>query len=223
MPSFTDSTIPDDLFDAIIFDLGGVILPLFPERTIKAFSELFGNEASKAYTQTAQSEVFDRFERGELTPAEFRANVCEYFGRSVSDADFDEAWNAMLGTFPALHLDFLDQIGKRKRLFLLSNTNEVHIERFLLDFKRAHPNLSRSFAEYFEAAHYSHELGMRKPEARIFEELIQRHNLTRQTTVFIDDNRENVSAARSVGLLGIDHLTNAPLTRVFSRSLSLQA
>jgi FMN phosphatase YigB (HAD superfamily) len=223
MHPLTDSALPDELFDSIIFDLGGVLLPLFPERTVQAFGELFGQDASTAYTQTAQSELFDQFERGELTPSEFRAGVGEYFGKSVPDAVLDEAWNAMLGSLPALHLEFLEQIGKRKRTFLLSNTNEVHLERFLLDVKRDHPSLSRSFSEYFEAAHYSHELGMRKPEARAFLELTRRHSLDPSRTVFIDDNPKNVSAARSLGLLGVDHPTNSPLTPRFLPTLTRPA
>lgn len=217
-PVAKDSKIPDE-FDAIIFDLGGVLLPLFPERTVLAFSELFGKDASTAYTQTAQSELFDQFERGELRPEEFRAGTCAFFGKSVPDDRFDEAWNAMLGSLPAFHLQFLEEISDKKRLFLLSNTNEVHIARFLSDFERDHPRRSRSFSEYFETAHYSHELGMRKPEARIFEELIQRHELKRQRTLFIDDNQANVRAARAVGLVGVEHPTNAPLVERFLPSL----
>jgi putative hydrolase of the HAD superfamily len=207
--------ISDESYDAIIFDLGGVVLPLYPERTVARFSELFEKDASPAYTQTAQNELFDAFERGELTAAQFREGVCKVFKRSVPASAFDDAWNAMLGSLPAAHLDLLASLGQKKRVFLLSNTNEVHLTRFLADFARDHPTAPRSFADYFEAAHYSHELGMRKPEARIFETLLERHHLTAQRTVFIDDNEKNVSAACSVGLLGVHHQTNAPLLERF--------
>lgn len=217
--STTPSPLPDDSFDAIIFDLGGVILPLYPELTVARFSELFGQDASSAYTQTAQGQLFDQFERGEITPAEFRSGVCRVFGKAVPDDAFDDAWNAMLGSLPSHHLDFLLALGNRKRTFLLSNTNEIHISRFLSDFRRDHLGSARSFADHFEAVHYSHDLKMRKPEPRIFNVLIETHHLTRESTIFIDDNQQNVAAAARIGLLGVHHPTNAPLVPRFARSL----
>ena len=218
-PSAAPSCIPDDSFDAIIFDLGGVILPLYPEHTMARFSELFVRNTSTDYTQTAQSPLFDQFERGEITPSEFRSRLCETFERTVPDDAFDSAWNAMLGSIPSLHLDFLVRLGETKRAFLLSNTNEIHVARFLSDFARDHAKSRRSFADHFEAVHYSHDLKMRKPEARIFQALIERHHLTPDRTIFIDDNQQNVTAATSVGLLGVHHPTNAPIVPRFASSL----
>lgn len=208
--------IRDDSFDAIIFDLGGVILPLYPERTVARLEALFGKGARAAYTQAAQSPVFDQLERGELSPAEFRSEVCRTFGKEVPDDDFDSVWNAMLGSLPSLHLDFLFDLSQKKRTFLLSNTNEIHITRFLSDFAHDHPASLRSFADHFEAVHYSHDLKMRKPEPRIFEALIEKHRLTPGRTIFLDDNLQNVAAARTVGLLGVHHPTNAPLVSRFT-------
>lgn len=208
--------IRDESYDAIIFDLGGVILPLYPERTVGRFSELFEQDASADYTQTAQNPLFDQLERGEISPAEFRSSLCNAFDKSVPDDLFDDAWNAMLGSLPRVHLDFLFALGQRKRTFLLSNTNEIHVARFLSDFARDHPNLARSFADHFEAVHYSHNLRMRKPEARIFEALVQTHQLTPARTIFLDDNQKNVEVACEVGLCGLLHPTNAPLVPRFA-------
>src|SRR5690606_31492266 len=113
---------------------------------------------------------------------------------------FDEAWNAMLGRIPEENLLLLRSLGRTRRLFLLSNTNSIHIERFLSDYRSRHEVEHGAWHDLFEAAHYSHDLAMRKPEERIFEELIRRHDLNAKRTLFVDDNQANVESARKVGL-----------------------
>lgn len=204
-------------FDAIIFDLGGVILELHPEATIKAFSALYGSDAHLAYTQSKQQPLFDEFERGELSATDFRAKVTAFFGAKspVPEADFDRAWNAMLGTIPAENLQLLQTLGQSKRVFLLSNTNEIHVAQFLRDYASRHQSSQGAWEDLFETAHYSHDLGMRKPEARIYQALIQRHGLTPSRTVFIDDNQSNIESAARCGLMARLHQTNAPLREQF--------
>lgn len=208
------SSISMSSFDAIIFDLGGVILPLHPKATIDELSTLFGRDASVVYTQAKQVDLFDRLERGEISPDDFRRQLCSSFDRQVDSASLDRAWNAMLGTLPQAHLEFLRRLQAQKRTFLLSNTNAIHVERFLGDFARDHSSAAL-FSDYFEAVHYSHLLRMRKPEPRIFRTLIERHALEPSRTIFLDDNRDNVEAGLSVGLRAVHHPTNSPLIERF--------
>ncbi len=199
-------------YDAVIFDLGGVILPLDPQASIEAMSKLLGQDAAQLYTLSKQTDVFDKLERGEISPAEFRQTVTRDAKAPVSEADFDDAWCAMLGSIPKEHLDFLLALKKTKRTFLLSNTNAIHVERFLADYERDHDSQRSSFFDHFEVVYFSHDLGMRKPEARIFRALIQKHDLLPARTLFLDDNHENIASAQKLGLLAVHHPTNAPLS-----------
>ncbi len=214
MPHPSLQKINSSDFDAIIFDLGGVILPLFPDATVRAFSKLFERDASTVYTQTKQAGLFDELERGEITADEFRQGVCAHFERNVSAPQLDDAWNAMLGSLPEAHLTFLRTLGSERRAFVLSNTNEIHVARFHADLDRDYGDAAR-FSECFERVHYSHDLKMRKPEPRVFSAVVEMHDLDPARTVFLDDNHANVEAALSIGLQALHHPTNAPLVERF--------
>src|SRR5690606_21232445 len=182
------------------------------------FSTLLGMDARSLYTQGRQDHLFDQFERGEITEAEFRAGLpalAQLKSDDINPAHFDDAWNAMLGVIPDENLRFLKALAEKKRTFLLSNTNSIHIRRFLSDYQERHAVEHGAWGSLFEAVHYSHDLKMRKPEARIFSALIERHQLTPERTVFIDDNQDNIQAARALGLIAVLHPTNAPLPTRF--------
>lgn len=204
--------------DALIFDLGGVIVNLHPEETVRAFSEIFMMDARDLYTQGHQVHLFDEFERGAIGEIDFRTGVANlaHPNLEVSPEVFDRAWNAMIGPLPNENLEILNRLRAEKRIFLLSNTNTIHIKFFLGQYASRHAKTFGPFDELFEMAHYSHDLKMRKPEKRIFSELIQRHQLNPQRTIFVDDNQANVQAAVGEGLLGILHRANSPLSDLFA-------
>lgn len=205
-------------FDSVIFDLGGVIVTLTPEDTVQSLSALFSIDAGELYSQAKQLRLFDELERGEISNDEFRKGVARLAGctKEIDCVSFDTAWNAMLGSIPKENLELIKHLSSRKRVFLLSNTNGIHIDCFLDAYNKEHAATFGHWETLFEVAHYSHEIRMRKPEPRIFEKLVEEHQLAPQRTLFIDDNRKNVEVARTLGLRGVHHPTNAPLAERFS-------
>jgi len=211
-----------DEYDAIIFDLGGVILHLNYQASVHALSALLGQDVSPLYSQAAQAQLFDAYECGNITSQDFRRGLIEllpqnqpaYIAR-LNDADFrdafDEAWSALLLDIPAQTLRLLDELKRSKQTFLLSNTNEVHLLHFRRAYATRHARAHGPFDELFHAAYYSHELRQRKPDQRIFETVIARHGLNPGRTLFVDDNPQNVASGRSVGLSAYLHPTNASL------------
>lgn len=194
---------PND-FPNIIFDLGGVLLNIDYHLTIKAFEQLGFKDFSGTYTQLAQSELFDKFERGEITPDEFRHGIRPSLPANVSDAEIDEAWNAMLLDLPTERLTLLRALGASKRIFLLSNTNAIHVSAFEQQVLAQHG--INGLAGLFEAAYYSCDVGMRKPEERIFRMVTDTNGLLPSETLFIDDSPQHVEGARKAGLHAY-HLT----------------
>jgi glucose-1-phosphatase len=187
--------------DAIIFDLGGVILNLEYDATQRAFEELMGIDFHALYNQTQQTGIFDAWETGAITADEFRAFIrSQQPDLSLSDAQIDTAWNAMLKDFPPHRIDFLRQIGKQKPIYLLSNTNAIHKTAFDAIYEQTFGQPATHFDTLFQQAHYSHILGRRKPHQETFACLIELHGLKPETTLFIDDSPQHIEGAKQVGL-----------------------
>ncbi len=185
-------------FPNIIFDLGGVILNLDYSRTISAFAQLGVRDFQSSYSQLLQTGLFDDYERGEITSQDFRDGIRKAFKIEVSDTQIDTAWNAMLLDLPNERLELLRELGKAKRIVLLSNTNEIHIRQFSKALSLEH-GLS-DLSGYFLKLYYSFEMGMRKPEQRIFQHVLDEQGFDPSETLFIDDSPQHIEGARKVGL-----------------------
>lgn len=185
----------------IIFDFGGVILNIDYKLTENAFLQLGIKNFDKIYSQTTQKELFDVFEKGLIPTAEFRNQIRKYIQTDVSDMQIDAAWDSMLLDLPEERIDLLDRLKKTHRLFLLSNTNEIHYANFSAYMKN---KFRRDiFSDVFEKHYVSHQVHMRKPDAEIFELVLNENNLNRQETVFIDDSYQHIEGARKIGLNAI--------------------
>ena len=85
-------------------------------------------------------------------------------------------------------------MAKTHRVYLLSNTNHIHYE-----FIKKH----YTFPKRARGAVLSYKIGMRKPEARIYKKALKMAKATAETSLFIDDNYDNVKAARKVGITAL--------------------
>lgn len=215
-----------DDYDAIIFDFGGVILRLDYAATVSALSAVFDQDLSFLYSQVRQAALFDAYERGELSTAEFRRGLVELlpqnrdaFLERLTEPDFgraiDRAWGAMLLDLPDENLQLLRRLKVHKQTYLLSNTNAAHLEQFRRGYEATLHFSHGDFDAHFHATYFSHEMGQRKPEPGIFQAVITNHQLDPSRTLFIDDNLQNLDGARSVGLRVTHHDTNAPLSGRF--------
>ena len=190
----------------IIFDLGGVILNIDYNITINAFKQLGIINFDELYTQAGQCELFDKLDKGEITNNDFRNEVRQLLPSvNLSNKQIDDAWNAMLLDMPVERLIILEKLKPLYRTFLLSNTNAIHVPLFS-EIVKSTIN-KNNLTDFFEATYYSNEIGMRKPNADIYEFVVQKHNLKPCETLFIDDSIQNVEGAQKVGLHAY-HLAN---------------
>ncbi len=153
------------------------------------------------YTQAKQTGAFDLFDCGKISADEFRAELKKHLPEKVSDGEIDHAWNAMLKDLPSERLELLKRLAKKYRLFLLSNTNEIHITAFS-DYLKGQFGFS-DFSDYFENHYYSCRIGMRKPNADIFEFVLRENKLMATETLFIDDSIQHVEGANKLGINGL--------------------
>ncbi len=184
----------------IIFDLGGVLLNISYQVTINGFKKLGVKDFDSFYNQAAQMNLFDQFDKGEISPQGFRDELKRISGLPLSDDQIDRAWNAMLLDFPTKHAGLLKGVRKNYRTFLLSNTNAIHYPVFM-DYLGQ--NQINGFDALFEKCYLSYEIGMRKPDRAIFEHVINDSNLDANETLFIDDSIQHVKGACGAGLRAV--------------------
>jgi putative hydrolase of the HAD superfamily len=179
----------------VIFDLGGVIVDLSIENTANAFARLAGITQCDVFHVYQSNDAFNAFEKGEIKNDEFRDFIRKVFSATAPNSEIDGCWNAMLVGLPTQKLKLLEKLKTQFKTLLLSNTNGIHLS-YIEDVMLKGACLD----DYFHKAYYSHKVGMRKPDSIIFEHVLADNVLDPSQTVFLDDNKENIDAAKSAGI-----------------------
>ncbi|MBL0055162.1 MAG: HAD family phosphatase [Chitinophagaceae bacterium] len=182
----------------IIFDLGGVLLDIDYQKTTRAFIDLGVIDFDAMFNQFHSDELFARLETGKIPESEFFERVSRTIPGTVDAGQIETAWNAMLLDFRVDSLAFLKKAAARYQLYLLSNTNSIHLRRFQQIFTRdtGEPALDA----YFRKAWYSHRIGLRKPEEEVYRFALQDAGIRAEETLFIDDSINNIEAAAGLGI-----------------------
>jgi len=188
---------PDD-YKNIIFDLGGVLLNIDYNLTVKAFKNLGINNFDELFSQASQFKLFDKYDKGLISSSEFRNEINKLCDKNLSNEQIDNAWNAILLDFPKERLELLNKVKQNHKTFLLSNTTEIHITAFKKYMKTDFG--INDFFSLFHKSYLSYEIGMRKPDAEIFELVLQENNLISSETLYIDDSIQHVEAALKLGI-----------------------
>ncbi|MET0760042.1 MAG: HAD-IA family hydrolase [Flavobacterium sp.] len=139
-----------------------------------------------------------KFEIGKISELQFIEGFQKHLPNATIE-DIRHAWNSIISEhpMPLYRLEFLQMLSLKYRLFLLSNTDPMHIEKFQ---HKAGMSFYRDFYQCFEKVYFSFELGLRKPDVEIFNYIIKKHDLSPKRTLYIDDSKENTDVAASVGL-----------------------
>ncbi|MBL0103738.1 MAG: HAD family phosphatase [Bacteroidetes bacterium] len=182
----------------LILDLGGVIFDIDYEYTIRAFADVGMDDSGQVYSQKGQLPVFDLFEKGLITPNEFCDELRNLCHKDTDNETIVRCWNALLIGIPQENIDTLYRLKEKYRLFLLSNTNEIHEIAFKQNIVDQHGRYF--FDEVFEKVYLSHHIHMRKPDREIFDFVINDNNLNREECLFIDDSIQHIHGANAAGI-----------------------
>ena len=189
----------------IIADLGGVVVRIDPGRSHRCWAELSPRSPAEVAGRLFPDEVYEALERGEVSGARYLAHVREQLRSDADDATLAACFNDI---YLGIDTDVLDTLAAHRaagsRLVALTNTNHLHHERWW--------GLYREPLAVFDHLYLSFELGARKPEAACFRAVLDAEGVAPGDAVFIDDLRENVDAARAVGLTGIHHTSAEQLS-----------
>ncbi len=181
----------------IIFDLGGVIINLDPQKTINAFAQITSNSPEKIISFSNEHPAFHQYEKGQIEDHEFRNVIRTLTHKQLTDNQIDTAWNAMILDLPIASVQLLHKLKANYGIYLLSNTNYIHMKK--VNEVREEAGIE-TFASLFNKDYYSHLMGKRKPDAEIFEEVLDNHGLQPHKTLFIDDNLSNINGASALGI-----------------------
>ncbi|MDY0344704.1 MAG: HAD family phosphatase [Lentimicrobium sp.] len=181
----------------IIFDFGNVLLNIDPRLTQQAFTELGIRPGVDFWGSQSSTELLINFEKGNISPDAFRKGALEMLSEGLTSEQVDQAWNALLLDFPSERVDLLKKLRHNYRLFLLSNSNEIHFIHYIKGFGE---KFGFPLAGLFEKMWFSHQLRRLKPDPQIFTFVIDDAALQPQQTLFIDDTLAHVEAARSLGI-----------------------
>ena len=181
--------------DALLFDLGRVVLDIDFGRTLHHWARQAGCEPVLLGQRFLRGELYHRHEKGEISDEAFFAGLRSSLGVELSDAQFIDGWNAIfVGEMPGIRT-LLGRAAKHLPLYAFSNTNAVHVACF-----------SAQYAEvlgHFHQIFLSSTIGLRKPDAEAYDHVVQAIGVPAERIVFFDDLDENVRGARERGLKAV--------------------
>ena len=177
----------------IIFDFGDIFINLDKEIIFREIQK-YGNPSL-----TPELIILSNaFEVGQISPDIFINGLQSYFPKA-STQEIIAIWNGMLLDFPDYRLEFIEKLAieSKYRLFLLSNTNALHIPEVA---KIMGESKFQRFKNSFEQFYLSHEIHLRKPNADIYEFVLEKNTLDPIETFFVDDTFENTQSASKLGI-----------------------
>ena len=177
--------------DALLFDLGGVLIEIDWRRAFSVWAENSATTAEAIAARFSFDSAYTAHERGEIGTAAYFASLRRTLGIELSDGQFLAGWNAIFVGEVAGARELIAAAAARRPLYLFSNTCEAHREHWIPRFEE----LLRPFTRRF----LSCEIGLRKPDPKAFAHVARAIGLAPQRIAFFDDTAENVAGAARAG------------------------
>ena len=190
----------------IVFDLGGVLCGLDAERCIRAFHQIGAEEVAVYVEEHRVEDLFLQSELGYITTQEFCEEVRRITHRNLDDESIVWAWNELLTGITDERRQAVLELAKKYRLFILSNTNDMHWKKWEGEVPSNLPPEGETIEpphysnSVFEKCFLSYELHLAKPQREIFEAVLQQADIKADETLFIDDSLTNCQAAEALGI-----------------------
>ena len=180
------------MIKTLIFDFGDVFINLDKSGAMQNALDLFGLKNFDA----DMIAINIKYEIGQISTSEFIHFYKSKFPK-LNEEEIINAWNYIIKDFPEYRLDFIKKIADQKKykLILLSNTNDMHI-----DFIKTQVSFYENFRACFDTFYLSQEINLRKPNTDIFDFVLKENNLNPKECLFIDDTKENTTAAETLGI-----------------------
>lgn len=180
----------------LLFDLGGVIMNIRRQNAVDALIKIGMAEADSFLGDYSQQGPFLKLEEGAISESEFRNEIRVLIPVDVTDEQIDDAFCHFLLGIPKYRLDALENLHKSYKIYMLSNTNSIMWNSVISDeFKKAGHDINY----YFDGLVTSFEAKCVKPDAKIFNSVVENFNIKPEETIFFDDSQANIDAAAALG------------------------
>jgi len=180
-------------YDAVISDVGGVVVDMETDRLLHQVSQLVGRPFDEVQAAVYDKTLLLPFELGKISAKTYYQELKKRLKLPWAYEQFTTFWTAIF-TENREVTHVLSRLSARHRLVALTNTNELHLEYL----KRSIPSLS-FFCDWVASC----DVGCRKPEPEIYHLALRRAGVRADRAVYIDDRPEMVEAGRQVGLKAI--------------------
>jgi len=182
--------------DALLFDLGRVVIDIDFSKAIACWAGHAGCATSELVDRFVQDDAYRHHERGRISDADFFANLRGVLGIAISDAQFLQGWNAIFAGEIVGIAPLLARAARRLPLYAFSNTNQPHVDHFSVHYAEV--------LSHFRELFLSSTIGLRKPDAEAFDHVVQAIGVPASRIVFFDDLPENIAGARARGLQAVE-------------------
>ena len=178
----------------IIFDMGEVLIKWTPQQLLKQF-DLTKQEENAILNQVFHDVEWIALDAGTMSEDEAFSRVCRRLDEKlhpVAEFMIRKWW-----TLPMVGQDGIEDLIRKLhengyRIYVLSNANDKQKEYF--------PRVPGY--RYFSGRVTSAEIGLLKPDRKIFEYICDTYQLKAEECFFIDDSNLNVYAALEAGMQG---------------------
>ncbi|HET7365909.1 MAG TPA: HAD family phosphatase [Burkholderiales bacterium] len=178
--------------EAVVFDLGGVLVDIDFGRAFAAWAAAAGVPAGAIAARFTIDEPYCAHERGEIDERAYFVHLRGALGIQLSVEELRAGWQAIIGE-PLPGIDaVVRELAQRFPLYVFSNTNAAHVAHFT-------PRLRPLFA-HFRRVVTSCDIGRRKPEPEAYARLASLIGAPPARLAFLDDVEDNVAGARRAGL-----------------------
>jgi len=195
-----------------IFDLGNVIVDIDFNRVLGTWSDLARVPLARLKQSFTMGEVFHQHVRGEISDEEFAKAMCHDMALPLSYEQFAHGWQAIFVALRPEVIDFMNNLREQgHRVVVLSNTNALHTTFWPGEYPQIYAAADRVYL--------SQEMGMRKPEARIYQRVLESEGFSAADAVFFDDNADNIEGANQLGITSVLVTGRETLPDYFMKSL----
>lgn len=180
--------------EAVVFDFGNVIGFFEHRRGIEKLAERLDIDIDAVHRALHEPDLAIPYECGTMSTADFFAGIRQRAGFECDDETMLECLSDIFWPNEEI-CEVIHRLSSTNKLYLLSNTCEMHADRFLIDYRE-------TFAP-FKTLFLSHQIGFIKPGLEVYEHVQREIGIASESIVFIDDRPENIEGAKSCGWHGI--------------------